>query len=217
MHCLFHDNSFGTGVFALFCGEEVLEEKCLGQLETRQPVRVFQDLLTKRNLSLDDIEYVACGVGPGSYTGIRSACATVRGISFCTKKKIVAIPSLLLFVPETVGRYVIVVEAGISGAYCQRVFFDGTRYDYEAPVALQVEEIEAFSRQEVIVSPTAAWLLQKGIIVREAVRNVNGVARIAAECYKKGIVYDAQTVQPIYLRKTQAEIEKSEKILSKRS
>lgn len=212
MYCLFHDNSFGVGVFALFRDKEVLEERFLGQLETRQPMCVFQDLLTKRNLSLDDIDYVACGVGPGSYTGIRSACAAIRGVSFCTKKKIVAIPSLLLFAPEKEGRYVIVVEGGVCGVYCQRVLFDGVKYEYEDPIVLQVDEIEAFSRKDSsIVSPSVAWLHQKGIEAKEAVRQVNGVARISAEAYKKGFVYDAQTVPLVYLRKTQAEIEKMKK------
>jgi tRNA threonylcarbamoyladenosine biosynthesis protein TsaB len=218
MYCLFLDNSHNGGVFALFKEKEVLEERFLSVTDSRQPVRIFQDFLEKRGLRLDDIEYLACGVGPGSYTGIRSACSVIRGIAFSTGKKIVSIPSLLLFALEEQGNYVIAIEGGVCGVYCQRVSFDGVQYMYEDPCVLQTNEINAFATQSSIVSPSVAWFHERGIEVVEVKKQVRGVACIAFDAYKRGCVVDEHSLQPMYLRKTQAELEASSaKILSKRS
>ncbi len=41
-----------------------------------------------------DIDYFACGIGPGSFTGMRVGVATIKGLAWALKKPIAGIPTL---------------------------------------------------------------------------------------------------------------------------
>lgn len=43
---------------------------------------------------IKDIDYFACGLGPGSFTGIRVGLSTIKGLSWSLKKPIVGISTL---------------------------------------------------------------------------------------------------------------------------
>ena len=47
--------------------------------ETLMPL--LEKLLEQTNLSLADIDYLACDIGPGSFTGIRIGVSTIKAIS----------------------------------------------------------------------------------------------------------------------------------------
>jgi len=42
----------------------------------------------------DEVDYFACGMGPGSFTGIRIGMACVKGLAWARKKPAVGVPSL---------------------------------------------------------------------------------------------------------------------------
>lgn len=45
--------------------------------------------------ALDDIDFLACSVGPGSFTGLRIGIATIKGMALSLNKKVIAVPSLV--------------------------------------------------------------------------------------------------------------------------
>ncbi|QLH35474.1 MAG: hypothetical protein HWD61_04415 [Parachlamydiaceae bacterium] len=50
------------------------------------------------NKNLDGLKFIAVGIGPGSYTGIRMGVITAKTIAFSLKKDLVAFCSLEAFV-----------------------------------------------------------------------------------------------------------------------
>jgi len=56
---------------------------------------------------IKDIDYFACGLGPGSFTGMRVGIATVKGLAFSLNKPVVGVSTL-----DILAR-----NAGITGAY----------------------------------------------------------------------------------------------------
>jgi len=56
---------------------------------------------------INDIDYFACGLGPGSFTGIRIGIATIKGLAFSLNKPVVGIPTL-----DILAR-----NAGVKGAH----------------------------------------------------------------------------------------------------
>jgi tRNA threonylcarbamoyladenosine biosynthesis protein TsaB len=77
------DTSTQRGSIALLEGKEVRAEIRLQSLQTHSALLLssIRFLLDRLNWSLKDLNLVATGVGPGSFTGIRIGIATAIGIS----------------------------------------------------------------------------------------------------------------------------------------
>jgi tRNA threonylcarbamoyl adenosine modification protein YeaZ len=45
-------------------------------------------------LNINEIDYFACGLGPGSFTGMRIGVATIKGMSWAARKPIIGISTL---------------------------------------------------------------------------------------------------------------------------
>ena len=55
---------------------------------------VLNNFLKENNISLDKINYIVLGIGPGSFTALRIAFATVKTICYAKNIPIVGISSL---------------------------------------------------------------------------------------------------------------------------
>lgn len=53
-----------------------------------------QTLLDGAGCSINDVDVIACAVGPGSFTGLRIALSVAQGLAFSADKKIIPINSL---------------------------------------------------------------------------------------------------------------------------
>lgn len=62
----------------------------LSSLITITIKRVLESL----NWKVNDIDYFACGLGPGSFTGIRVGVATIKGLAWSLKKPVIGISTL---------------------------------------------------------------------------------------------------------------------------
>lgn len=70
---------------------------------------------------IKDIDYFACGLGPGSFTGMRVGIATVKGLAFSLNKPVVGISTLDILARNAgiTAAYVIpIVDARRSLIYC---------------------------------------------------------------------------------------------------
>ncbi len=72
------------------CGYSLEVGTKLGSLITV----TIERILSRMELRIQDFDYLACGQGPGSFTGLRVGIATVKGLSLPFKKPIVAISTL---------------------------------------------------------------------------------------------------------------------------
>jgi len=77
------DTSSPRGSVALLCGNEVIGELRIASLETHSSrlLRSIEFLLETAGCNLNDLDLVASGVGPGSFTGIRIGVATALGLA----------------------------------------------------------------------------------------------------------------------------------------
>ena len=113
-----------TGAVALVQGSRVMAEREVamrGEKEERLMPAVEQ-LLKDAALEPAELEQVACGGGPGSFTSLRIAASIAKGIAAGRAIPLFTAPSLLLMVAGSEaaaapGRYLAVLDALRGDAY----------------------------------------------------------------------------------------------------
>ncbi|MBR2289798.1 MAG: tRNA (adenosine(37)-N6)-threonylcarbamoyltransferase complex dimerization subunit type 1 TsaB [Clostridia bacterium] len=84
------------------CGVAILEDENLivenslnnGLTHSENLIPLVKEALSKANLTLKEIELIACCTGPGSFTGIRIGVASVKAIAEVNNLKIAEVTSL---------------------------------------------------------------------------------------------------------------------------
>lgn len=57
-------------------------------------VSAIKDILEKVSWRLEDIELICVGLGPGSFTGLRIAISTVKGLALVAGCKVIGVPTM---------------------------------------------------------------------------------------------------------------------------
>lgn len=96
MNILAVDTASDKMVIALSVGEKIFYQ--IGQVESKkhnsQILPMIDEVLKEAKISLSEVDYLACVVGPGSFTGIRIGVSSVNALAFALSKKCVAITAL---------------------------------------------------------------------------------------------------------------------------
>jgi tRNA threonylcarbamoyladenosine biosynthesis protein TsaB len=96
MKILAVEASTKIGSVAILDGDTILIENILdASLRHSEKLMPALDASLKEvNLGLEHIDVFACGVGPGSFTGLRVGLAMMKGIAFATGKPLLGVSSL---------------------------------------------------------------------------------------------------------------------------
>ena len=75
------------------------------------------ELLAGQGIGLAEIEAVAVGIGPGSFTGLRVGMSVAKGLAFALERPIVGVPSLAAWLAAEPDAAAAVARAGAREAY----------------------------------------------------------------------------------------------------
>lgn len=184
------------------------------------------------DLDLNSIDYIAVAAGPGSFTGLRIASATVKGMGLALKKDIVEVPTLegLAFNLCGTDKFVCpLMDARRNQVYTGIYHFVEKDHEWVMETiceqcAVDVREIIQTCNelgQEVIFLGDGVPVYKKQIEEYMQVdysfapANMNrqraaSVASLACMYAKEGRTVTAAAHEPEYLRKSQAEREREE-------
>lgn len=206
------DTSSEEGVVALFQGANCIKEVLLshGFKNSRQLMPVLDQLFSSLNKKPRDLDFVAVGVGPGSYTGIRVGVVVAKMLHYSLKIPLVGISSLTAYVPEQEGKFASLTDARISGIYLQAgVKRDGKITWDETP---QIVSLDKFSPDafDVLATPHEQLIDKFGADISWEVvaPDASSLAEQALLRFHRGEIAKDGHLDILYLRKTQAELEK---------
>ena len=195
------------GLVALTDGVKVLEaiELPFGYQNSKNLLPAMDALLKSRQLSPSQLKYIAAGIGPGSYTGLRVGIAAAKGLSFACQLPLIPISTLETFRSRTED--VVLIDAKIGGAYI--LLEEG------GPQVLPLEEID-LKKGTHIVTPNANVLRKKWeklypeleLVWEEKGPDPHVMAKLAWDKWNRKEYSLDGVVEILYLRKTQAEMER---------
>ena len=89
-----------------------------GQRHSQLLLGMIDELLDAHALTLRDLDAIAFGEGPGSFTGLRIACGVVQGLAFGARVPVVGIGTLLAMAAGTdADKVVCCVDARVHEIY----------------------------------------------------------------------------------------------------
>lgn len=168
------------------------------------------DLLKAHGMTLKDLSLISCSIGPGSYTGLRVGAALAQGISYALKCPLVSFNSLEGFIPRGEGVFAVLLDAKYGGLYALKGGFGD-------PEVVSLERAKDYLKGvKVIVTPHLQVLKAKlenlnlDVEWEEGIPSGERIAEISFERFQEGKVSKTGELKLLYLRKTQAEIERTQ-------
>ncbi|MFI5401701.1 MAG: tRNA (adenosine(37)-N6)-threonylcarbamoyltransferase complex dimerization subunit type 1 TsaB [Planctomycetota bacterium] len=174
----------------------------------RDLVPAIARLLAARGLEPKDLDLVACGVGPGSFTGIRIGIATAAALAYAARLPVLDVGSLdgiAENAPATAERVVVLLDAR------QGRVFRG-RFRREGEILVAEGAYDAPTAEEALAAiPKGAFVLgdARGMGAAEAPVRPDVIARIAAARFAAGERKRPEELRPLYLRLSDPEIRRS--------
>ena len=229
MNILSFDTSTKAASVALLKENELVGEVFINDKRTHSQklMPMVESLFNLADITMDEIDLLAVCVGPGSFTGLRIAMATVKAMAHAKDIKIVAVDSLesLAFnVCDSEKKIIPVLDA--QGKKLYTASYRASEGSVERIDEIEVIEIEGLlkrieeSSEKVIVlgegvDKIGERVLSEKIEVPSPDKNISkasSVACIAKEKYEKGIdIHSCYDIVPMYIRKSQAEMQYEEK------
>ncbi len=216
MLSLIVDTSTTKSVLALAEKGEVIRSLDLpeGYCHSRTIIADIEQLILDFGSDKREIGSIVVAVGPGSYTGIRVGVMAGKALAFAWDVPIIGVCSLYGFVPYDDGPFVALIDARRGGAYVAKGTKDGeTNTFLSSPVLCTKEELSGYIEDTgAIATPSIPNNIADAF---SSVRLVerwpcpNQYARLGYDKYLRKVYSLDQHVDIMYLRKTQAEIEKA--------
>lgn len=199
--------------------------QCSGLTHSRTLLPMAEDMLKNAELSLDRVDLFAVAHGPGSFTGIRIGVSTVKGLAWAADKPCVGVSTLEAMAWHALaagGLVCPVMDARRSQVYNALFRVENgrpVRLCEDRPIALSqlAEELRTLNAPAFLIGDGAElaekYLREQAIPCTVAPENLRwqsawGVA-MAAMDKTPG---NADALLPVYLRLSQAERERQERL-----
>ena len=200
--------------------------QCCGLTHSRTLLPMVEDMLKNTEKKIADVDLIAVAHGPGSFTGIRIGVSTVKGLAWASDKKCVGVSTLEAMAWHGVsagGLICPVMDARRSQVYNALFETDGdgrpVRLTEDRAVSLAelAGELKNYECAPLLVGDGAKltydYLTNEGTACRMAPANLLyqsawgvGMAALGKEAG------GADDLLPVYLRLSQAERERQERL-----
>lgn len=232
MKVLALDSSGLVASVAIVQDDELLGEYTINHKKTHsQTLLPMLDEVAKMiELDMNSIDFIAVSAGPGSFTGLRIGSATAKGLALALDKKIVSVPTIDAMAYNLWGsdaQICPIMDARRNQVYTGLYQFEDDHMNtILSECVLMIDEIVSrineSGKKTVFLGDGVAVFkeyIEGNIKVSYSFAPANNnkqrassVAALGIELYKAGKAEDAKEHKPEYLRLSQAERERQEKV-----
>jgi tRNA threonylcarbamoyladenosine biosynthesis protein TsaB len=239
MRVLALDTTTRAGSVAIVDGDCVVDERPGDASRThaeRMPAEILA-LLTAHHRTLADVDVFAVASGPGSFTGLRIGIATIQGLAFVGRQRIVPIAALdvLAHLASRDAQPGDMIGAWMD-AHRRDVFAslyrvgDAPLFDPERLVSLDAATVDdpakTIARWQALVAGELVRVIGDGavlfadVIAREArawrvlpaAPLAGALGRLAVARARRGACVDPAGLQPLYIRRPDAEVARDRRV-----
>lgn len=191
---------------------------------------MLDEVVRMVDLDLSKIDAIAVTSGPGSFTGLRIGSATAKGLGLALNKPIISVPTLDCMAYNLYGTDKMIcpiMDARRDQVYTGLYEFDNDKFIIISPqkavgIDELIDEINGIGKETIFLGDgvpihrdriveriTTGYLFAPLHMNRQ---RAGTAAALGLEYYKMGNVESASEHQPIYLRMSQAERERTERL-----
>lgn len=182
---------------------------------------LVDEIFKETNLTLNDIDLLACSQGPGSFTGIRIGISTIKAFADAKNIPVVGVTSLesLAYNITDSGLIVSLIDAKNDNVYYSLFSNSGNTYtqigDYKSDSIQNIlKELSIYDDKLIFVGDGAklhhdkiSILIKNSIFANDSQNQQTSISigKSAYNKFKNGIYGNSNSLLPIYLKKSQAE------------
>ncbi len=219
------DTSTEACSVALLSDGEITEDyRLLPREHTRHLLPMVDAMLAGQQLSLRDVDAIAFGCGPGSFTGLRVCVGVVQGLAYGSARPVVPVSTLKALAQTAV------MEQRLQDGQCILAAIDArmdeiywAAYQYRSDSGLVALGKEQLSAPEAITLPAivgesaespapwlvvgSGWSYRQRLGFADQVEGVEAllphaaaIAKLGAASFAQGLAVSADQAVPTYLR-----------------
>ena len=186
-------------------GEILGTEERAGHAHSERVLPMLASLAASAGISIAQLDAVAFGAGPGSFTGLRIACGVAQGLAFARGLPVLGVSTLEAMAEESgAARVVACLDARMHEVYYSAIERTGLRWQEVIPA-------QCVAPAAVRVPAGDGWIgcgngfsaygsLGMGKVIPDIHPSAVAVARIAAPRFAAGEGLDAALAAPVYVR-----------------
>ncbi|MDU1043343.1 MULTISPECIES: tRNA (adenosine(37)-N6)-threonylcarbamoyltransferase complex dimerization subunit type 1 TsaB [Peptoniphilus] len=207
------DTSTKTTAIGLIDDDEVLAEYNLtGRVSHSESVTdMIEEIFEKFEFNIEEIDLIAVGIGPGSFTGLRIGITIAKVMAFALKKEVIGVSSLIANGMSDAGVVATIVDARRGNVYASIIKND------EEPEVLFEDNIVNFEDlkrelnkyESICITGIDGKKFFHEIKNAKLSKNLNikgtNIAKLGLINYKKNGGDDIFNLVPNYLKISQAE------------
>ncbi len=232
MKILALDSSGLVASVAIVTEDAMLAEYTVNYKKTHSQtiLPMLNEIVGMVEVNMDEIDAIAVAAGPGSFTGLRIGSATAKGLGLALNKPVIAVPTLEGLAYNLYGTERLVcpiMDARRNQVYTGLYEFVGNQLQVikeQTAMAIDelIEEINELGKEIIFLGDGTA--IYHDIIgekmkvpysfapVHLSRQRAGAVGALGMEMYKKSQYETAAIHEPVYLRVSQAERERAEKL-----
>lgn len=191
-----------------------------GAVSSTHVLPLVREVLDAAGIGLGDCHAIAFGAGPGSFTGLRTACGVAQGLAYGAGLPVVPVGTLMACAEQarlahaaalrTAARVVVALDARMDEAYWADYAWDAAnrgwivRHDaaLDAPEAIPVpdEPFVLAGNAAAMFGARLALTAHAATMLPDALPHAEAVARLGAQAFINGQAMAASDAAPLYVR-----------------